>query len=174
MPHHLVAQLIGFIAVAFSLAVFQVNKRNGMLLLTIVASLLYTCHFYLLGAYSGSIMNLIGAVRSYVFKRQGKNQSVLTLSIFSLFFVVGTFITWQGPESLLPLGGTLAGSIAFWQLKPKRIRFIALISPPLWFTYNIIVGSYAGMFIEIINFSSNMIGIYRFDWPTKRRPESKF
>ncbi|MEK7070605.1 MAG: YgjV family protein, partial [Patescibacteria group bacterium] len=55
------------------------------------------------------------------------------------------------------------GTIAFWQSNPRYIRLIGLISPPLWFTYNYISGSYAGMFAEIILLSSNLIGIYRFD-----------
>jgi len=43
------------------------------------------------------------------------------------------------------------------------IRRFALISPPLWFMYNVILGSYPGMIAEAVMFVSNMVGIYRFD-----------
>lgn len=163
MWHSLTAQLVGFVAVGFSLAVFQVNNRKTMLTLTIVAGLFWTCHFYLLGAATGSAMNLIGSARSYIFRKQSAKQSFVSLVFFCLLFIVVTVITWQGIESLLPLGGMLAGSYAFWQINPKRIRAFALIAPPLWFTYNLIVGSYAGVLIEVINVGSNVLGIYRFD-----------
>ncbi|MEK9195850.1 MAG: YgjV family protein, partial [Patescibacteria group bacterium] len=74
-----------------------------------------------------------------------------------------TILTWHGLISLLPMIGMITGTIAFWQSNPRYIRLIGLISPPLWFTYNYISGSYAGMFAEIILLSSNLIGIYRFD-----------
>jgi hypothetical protein len=163
MHQHLAAQLIGFVAVGFSLAVFQVNQRRMMLTLLICAALLYTCSFYMLGAYTGAVMNLLAAIRSYVFIRHPKQQDPKILIIFLIILVVATGLTWQGPRSLLPLVGTASGTVAFWLLNLKRTRLLTLISPPSWFIYNVISGSYPGMFIEIVNLSSNLVGIYRFD-----------
>jgi hypothetical protein len=172
MHYHLLAQLIGFVAVGFSLLVFQVNNRKTMLTLTIIASVIYTCHFYLLGAYTGSLMNLIGAGRGYAFRRHPKLQSRKLFLILVILFCIAAAITWNGPVSLLPLCGMIAGSFALWQVKTKKIRGLALIAPPLWFTYNVIVGSYPGMLIEVINIGSNLIGIYRFDIQ-KTKPKAK-
>lgn len=163
MPHHIAAQLIGFVAVGFSLAVFQVNQRRMMLSLLIGAALLYSCSFYMLHAYTGAIMNLLAAVRSYVYVRHIKQQDPKLLVGFTLLFIVAAGLTWQGPISLLPLIGTLSGTLAFWLLNLRQTRLLTLISPPAWFVYDALSGSYPGMLIEVINLSSNLLGIYRFD-----------
>ncbi|HZL08344.1 MAG TPA: YgjV family protein [Candidatus Dormibacteraeota bacterium] len=170
MVSPVIVQGIGFVAVGVSLCIFQTNKRKNMLLLSLVASLLYTAHFFLLGAITGSAMNLSGAVRSYVYykvKPSAKNTWIMFA--FLAITLAATALTWQGYISLLPMVGTVSGVVAYWQRKPKLIRRLGLISPPAWFVYNAVSGSYAGMFIEVINLSSNLIGQYRFDLPKGSR-----
>jgi hypothetical protein len=160
----IIIQLIGFIALGFSLLVFQVNRRSSMLKLQMCAASLYVVHFYLLGAITGSAMNLTGVSRNYAFyKFRDRTHSWLLPGVFIIIFAGVGLATWQGPLSLLPTCGMISGTIAFWQRDTKFIRYIALISPPLWFTYNAISGSYPGMLTEVIMFSSNLVGIYRFD-----------
>lgn len=135
-----------------------------MLLLSMAASLFYTAHFFLLGAITGSAMNLSGVIRSYVYYRvKPSRENIWIMAGFLIITLVATALTWQGTLSLLPMIGTVSGVVAYWQRKPKLIRRLSLISPPAWFAYNAISGSYAGMFIEVINLTSNLVGQYRFD-----------
>lgn len=158
-------QITGFVAVGLTFAVFQVNRRIAMLSLMICSALLYAIHFYFLGAFTGAAMNLLGAGRNFAFiKYSGPKRPKLLPYIFIALFILATIVTWQGIKSLLPLGGMVSGTIAFWQTNPKYIRRIALISPPLWFTYNLISGSYPGMIVEVGLLVSNLIGMYRFDY----------
>jgi hypothetical protein len=162
--HGLIAQGIGIIAVCISLSVFQSNKRSKMLKLVMVAALLYTVHFYLIGALTGAAMNLIGALRSHTFyKLKPKNRHWWILGVFILMAIVGGLITWQGPLSLLPLAGSICGGLAIWHTKPSEIRRWSLIATPMWFTYNAISGSYPGMLIDTFSLTSNLLGEYRFD-----------
>lgn len=64
MSTFLIAQLIGFIALTVSILIFQFNKRTVMLRLGMIAGAIYAVHFFMLGAYTGSAMNLIGSFRS--------------------------------------------------------------------------------------------------------------
>jgi hypothetical protein len=48
-------QLIGFVALGIAFSVYQLNERKGMLRLQMWASLLFSIHFFLLGAYTGSV-----------------------------------------------------------------------------------------------------------------------
>lgn len=82
---------------------------------------------------------------------------------FIAAFLIASILTWQGQISVLPMMGMVSGTIAFWQKEARLVRLIGILSPPLWFTYNIIVGSYPGMITEVIILSSNLIGVYRFD-----------
>lgn len=135
-----------------------------MLRISMVGQILYAIHFMLLGAMTGSVMNLIGAVRSYLFAKFNDSKKPIVLFwSFIVTYLIATILTWHGLTSLLPMVGMITGTIAFWQSKPQHIRLLGLISPPLWFTYNFVSGSYPGMLAEIVLLTSNLIGIYRFD-----------
>lgn len=164
MSENIIVQLVGFMAVGISLSVFQINNRKTMLYLCTLAAGFYTLHFFLLGAATGAAMNAISGVRSYVyFKIKPSKRHTWILMLFLALSVIGAGLTWQGALSLLPLGGSLFASLAYWHKNPKFIRRWMLAPPPLWFAYNAVSGSYPGMMIEIIMFSSNLVGQYRFD-----------
>jgi hypothetical protein len=160
-----IIQGIGLVALLLNLSVFQTNTRKNMLLLGLSACLLWTTHFYLLGAMTGSAMNLLAAGRFCVYYRvKPSKQNRWILWSFIGLTALATALTWKGMISLLPFIGTASGAIAFWQKKTKYIRRLALVSSPPWFTYNVIVGSYPGMVAEALLMSSNFIGQYRFDF----------
>lgn len=155
-------QLVGFVALAVGLLGFQANKRGNMLKFQVAASVLYAVHFYLLGAFTGAVMNGVNAGRNYAFFKIAKRTWLLPAG-FMIIFALAGIITWQGPLSVLPTLAMLTGTLAFWQKNPTTIRLLELISPPLWFAYNAVAGSYPGMLAEIILFCSIILGIYRFD-----------
>lgn len=134
-----------------------------MLLLQSSAAILWVVHFFLLGALTGSVLNLINASRNLAFYKAGNNRSVYIPLSFALIIVAAAFFTWQGPYSLLPMTGSLIGTLAFWQAKTHYIRLIAIVSPSLWLIYSLKVGSYAAVTAEILMISSIALGIYRFD-----------
>ena len=157
-------QLIGFIALGISVIAYQIDKRITILRLQTVASLLWGVHFFLLGAWTGSILNVTGAIQNYIFSSiPNRKRTWLLPIVFILIFIIADALTWQGLLSLLPLGGTISGTISYWQKRTRLLRILALISPPLWFTYNFISHSYPGMLTEVFLISSTLIGIYRFD-----------
>lgn len=162
---NIAAQTIGFIALAVAILVFQNNDRRKMLYLQLLAALLFAIHFGLLGAWTGVAMNLIGGLRSAVFMR---TQRRVWLYGFMIIFIVAGGVTWQSVYSILPIIGMLTGTIAFWMQSASWIRYHALISPPAWFVYNAIVGSYPGMIAEVLIFTSIIIGIERFDAPVRK------
>jgi hypothetical protein len=164
MSLFLIAQFVGVIAVVISLTIFQLNKRQTMLKFGMTAAFLYSLHFFLLGAPTGAAMNLIGALRSFVyFRTKPSRKNIWIPLVFLTIASIATLLTWQGPVSLLALAGSVLGGIAFWQKNPKLMRHIAILVPPLWFTYNAMVGSYPGMFIEVAMLISILVGRYRLD-----------
>ncbi len=169
----IVIQLIGFFALGLSLLVYQLNKRKSMILAQMFSSLLFSLHFLLLGAYTGSIMNFIGATRNFAFdKYRDRSWSPLVLWAFVAILSFASILTWEGPLSLLPAIGTISGAFAYWQQTAKSIRLISLISPPAWFVYAIFSHSYAGMVTEIFVLCSVLVGMYRHDRPSKIRVRS--
>lgn len=171
----ILVQSIGVVAVTISLFIFQLNQREAMLRLGIVAGVLYALHFFLLGAPTGAAMNLVGSARSFAFyKIKSGRGSLWVLVAFTFIALAGAVLTWQGPVSLLPMLGTMTGSFALWHKKPKFIRRWALFAPPLWFTYNAISGSYPGMLIEVVMLCSIILGEYRYDHRHKHHARIRF
>lgn len=165
MNSFLVAQGVGTAALLVAVTIYQTNTRRSMLLLGMTASLLWTVHFFLLGALTGSALNLLSSIRSYTFlkvKPNRRNRWVMWL--FAGLLALATILTWQGLLSLLPLIGSMFGIIGDWQKKPKMIRRLNFGSSPPWLIYNVISGSYPGMVVEVLRMTSNLIGQYRFDF----------
>ncbi len=163
-------QLIGFVGVILLLVMFQVNDRRAMLRIQMVSALTMALHFALLGATTGAAMNVLRSVRNYFFIRYRHKKWLLPVAVG--VFVTAGVLTWHGWISVLPIAGTAIGTTALWQKNPRVIRFMSIIVPPLWFVYNYINGSYAGMVGDSITFSSILIGIIRFDILPKLNRES--
>lgn len=164
MEYQYIVQAVGFSAVIFALVVYQSNNRQYMLALATVAACLFASHYFLLGAMTGAVMNLIGAARSFVFmhvKPRKSNRWVLYLFLGAA--IVATAATWHGPISLLALAGTGCSAVASWQRNPRLIRRFALATPFPWFVYAILTGSIAGMVVEMMSLTSNLIGRHRHD-----------
>ena len=161
----LTAQLIGIIALLFSITVFQLNERSKMLRLSMMASILYAVHFFLLGAVTGAALNLISALRSFCFfhLKPTTQQRHGILFTFIIFQCAATALTWQGFVSVFALIASILSAYAAWHQKPKQIRRWALASPPFYFVYDALSQSYPGMLVEIIIIFSNLVGEYRFD-----------
>ncbi len=162
--HDLFVQLIGFVALGLSFLVFQINKRSQMLLLQMIAALIWASHFFLLGALTGAAINLLTAFRNYVFYKSSRTRDPIIPLVFIALFGLAVFLTWEGLYSLLPLAGSVIGTLAFWQVKTHNIRLIVGLGPFCWLLYNVFYsGSYAAIITDVATLLSLIIGIYRFD-----------
>lgn len=132
-----------------------------MLRIQLVSGLVWTLHYILLGALSGAGFNFMTSVRNYLFVRYRKQTWLFWVVIVAYFFTV--LVTWKNWTSIFPLVASIVSTIAFWQKNPRHIRFLGLLVPPFWFTYNLLNGSYPGMLGDMITLSSILVGIYRFD-----------
>jgi hypothetical protein len=63
-------------------------------------------------------------------------------------------------------------SWSLWSKAESRIRLIMLTPRPFWITYDIIIGSIAGLSSEVFILGSLLIGIYRFDIMRKGAPKT--
>jgi hypothetical protein len=167
------SQIIGFAALILGVSGYQFNFRNKILLFQGSANFLWAIHFYLIGAFTGSAVNLVAVARNYTFvKYRLKFRWPILPVVFIAIFTAAIIFTWQGYLSLLPLGGMICGTIAFWHKNPTFIRFLSLACSPMWFVYNFISGSYPGVIIEVFIFCSILIAILRYDILRQRAPQS--
>ena len=165
------AQIIGFVGLAFAVAAFQINDRTRIIIFQAASFFVFAVHFYLLGALSGAVLQLLGVLRNYFYvKYRNKYSFPIIPILFIMLFSLSVALTWEGLSSLLPMLGMIAGAVAFWQKDPKIIRRINLFGPPLWFIYSFINNSYSGMMVMGFIFASVSIAIIRYDILHKPEP----
>jgi hypothetical protein len=162
----LIAQGIGMVGLIFAIISFQNNKRILILLFLGMGQMCFIFHFALLGVWTASAMNLVGATRTFFFIFRGRKKwmdSDFVMYIFiGLFFIAG-ILSWQNWLSFLPIMAMVIETIGVWQKDPRKIRFIVIIPRPMWITFNAIYHSYAGVLTELFVISSLVTGIVRFD-----------
>ena len=169
--NQILIQGIGYLALLFVVLSFQRNSRPKLLFFMIIGLVLFVVHYALLGAWVGALLNLIEGGMTFVAYRKETDawaQKRVWPYAFAALFIIAGVVVAKSYIDLLPVIAQIVGTIAVWQTNPKRIRFIMLIPRPLWFTYNLFVGSYAGMTTEVIILLSVVIGAVRFDMIKKR------
>ena len=165
------AQLLGVLGFIFSVISFQQNTQKRIVFVQFLANVSFTIHFYLIGAYTGSILNGIAIIRSFVycFKDKKWASSNIWIVIFSLAFVVAGIYTWEGPLSILPIVAMVLSSISFGIKNPKLVRRIYFPCSPMWLIYNIAGRSIGGVLTESFAMISIIIGMLRFDRKKKEQ-----
>ena len=162
----IIGQIIGFVAMAVIVFSYQQKSHKNILTFQMVSGLLFTVHFLLIGAYTGCVSNLIGALRSLIYAYRGKNKFTdfkLWPVIFSVVFTISGIMTWDNVFSVFPIVAMVVSSVVLWIDSPKINRAFSIPTSACWLVYNIPSGSISGVATEIFVLSSIVIGMIRLD-----------
>ena len=158
-------RIMGIIGLVLGVAAFQSNKHKGIVMAKMGSEAAFTIQYYLLDAPTGSIMNLIGVVRNFIFYKlveKGKSTKIV-MWIFCGVYVLSAIITWEGPESLLPLIGKLCSTVAYSMKNTRNIRIINIPTLTMWIVYNITRSAWEALAADTISLVSVLISMGRFD-----------
>lgn len=176
-----IAQVIGIVAMIATVFSFMQRKQNTVLTLQLIGGLLFCVHYFMLGAISGGLLNIIAVIRAIVFLNKDRLKAnhpawsvgfiiCYVLSYAAVFLVFGKEPT---PTNifleLLPVIAMILSLISFRYSEAKYIRRYGLASSPLWLTYNIANGSVGAIICEVMNLLSITIGILRHDIKWKKK-----
>lgn len=156
---------IGIIGLVSGVLAFQSNKHKGIVIAKLGSEAAFTIQYYLLDAPTGSIMNLVGVVRNFIFYRlvEKKKSTKAAMWIFCIVYIASAIITWEGPESLLPLIGKLCSTVAYSMNNPRNIRIINIPTLTMWIVYNITCRAWEALATDTISLVSVLIAMTRFD-----------
>lgn len=161
----IVIQLIGGFGILASIISFQCKKHNTILLFRTLNEFIFAVQYFLLGAYTGMIVNLVGCVRNIIFTKQisKNNKTTVSVIIFSITFVIFGLAVWQGPKSLLIIAAKVLSTLAYGNKNTTIVRSIIFVTSASWLIYNYCVFSIAGMLCEAFTLLSLIIGFIRLD-----------
>ncbi len=172
---NILAQVIGLIASIIMIGAIQVkSKKNLYLILNIVAKILYSINFIILGAYSGTITQAIGLVITivaYMYTKKDKTISKGLTVIFIIVTLIGGIITYNNIYSLMAIGCGITYALIVASKNMKNIRKLNLIQAFLWIIYNFVVSAYTASISSVFVFVSTLIAIFRYDILKKQYSE---
>ncbi len=161
----IVTQIVGIFAMLFSVFSFQMNKHKQIMIMQIIACTLFGIQYFLLGAYTGMMLDIVAIVRGFVFYHKDKKwaASKIWIGVFIVCFIVAGALTWQGPKSIVITLAVVLNTFSFSFTKPKLVRSTILLSSPLMLVYNIFTGSVGGIINEVFVEISSVVGLWRYD-----------
>ena len=163
--------LLGALGIVAAVLAFQCKRHGRVLTYRTANEILFGVQFFLLGAYTGVAMNVVGSIRNTIFTvevKRGKSTR-LTAAIFCLAFLVFGLLTWEGPKSLLVIAAKIISTLAFGNKNLLVVRLLILVTSSSWLIYDLFSGSYAGVVCEVLTLLSILIALYRFHLPRKGR-----
>lgn len=156
------ANAIGAVAAALGIVWPLFKTRKGMLWAQAAIHVCMGSHFYLLGALSGSLMNVIGLGQVLAAIPLGKRPGFKKIYIAYLpLITIGAIYTWQGPVSLLAAAGLATLSLARYQTDVMKFRVFTLAAIACWGAYDIMVMSIPGMMLDVLSLISSLVMIRR-------------
>ena len=154
-------QLIGLIAVILLCISSFIKTKESMLMYQLIACLILSLHYLLLGGYTGSILELILVITTFTCSRRIKNKNIFMI-ILSLINIIICIITFNAWYCIIP---TLVCIMMTWCLiygNKLALRLGMLISSIGWALYSFFIGSYS-VFISNIIMAAIIIYIIRGD-----------
>lgn len=156
----ILAQVFAFLSSVCLLFSFWQKNRKQILFFQILDSSFDILQYFLLGAYTGSLISLLGATRAYTFS---KTNNSFFLILFLMLYTISSLITYNGFISIIPLLAALIYTIVTWNKKEKNIRLFSILIFILWFIYDILVKAYVSSITDVTLIISNALAFYKLD-----------
>ena len=150
----IIAQIIGLIALFFSLKSFLQNSKEKYIVDSIITAIFNGIHYFLLSAYSGFIIKIIALVREMLLYKREKDKKydkiILFILIMIVYIIAGIFTFNNSIVNLLPIICATSYFVAEWFGSILTIKILALITTILWLIYNIAFLSISGIIYNVI------------------------
>lgn len=159
----IIAQIIGFIPLILSYFVFSRSDRKKIILYKACSDFFGAIHFFVLGAFSGGVINTVNVLRNIIFAQKDKKwaSSNVIPALFMLFTVVCAIPTFRGVQDLLPIIGSCLAIVGFWQNDVKKLRIFNLAGVILWLAYGIMTVSVSTIIYNILSIISILSVLFK-------------
>ena len=160
------AQIIGFIGLALIVSAYQFNNSKTINLFYIFSGIFFTIHFYMLGAYTGALINLLSSLSCIIFNFRGEKKWASTAFwpiLFSALGIVLGIFTWENFLSLLPMVSFCFSRASLFCRNATLTRLLMFPASILFWIYNFANASFSGVLTESIVLVIAIVAVIRFD-----------
>ena len=158
-----IGQTLGIIAVILGFISFQMKSARGILVFQIITALVFSAHYFLIGAKTAVALNFAAAIQDvfYYFRNKRGSKSIVDPIFFTSLMVVLSILTWESWYSVFIMLGLAVISVSFSFSGANKIRASMFVKSPLCLVYNILVFSAGGIIYECAVLISSAIGLIR-------------
>ncbi len=152
-------QVLGYIASIILLIGYGIKHDKKTKIVLVVSSLIFSAHFFMLGAFTACAVNIVNAMRnaSSIFLYKSK----LAFIVFTVLYGVGAYVTYGSPVDILPTFASFITCIGMFFLGGIRFRVLVVIAVVMWIVHNVVVGSIGGTIQACILFFVGSVTVYR-------------
>lgn len=140
----------------------QLRGRRAMLLIQAVSGLCFVLHYALIGAHTGSLMNLLALLQALAAIPLGEKPGFRVVYLLTLpAIALGLALTWNGWPSVFASLGMAGIAVGRYQTRVLPFRIILVSTVPFWTGHNLLVGSLPGLLSDTLVTVSSLVGLRR-------------
>ncbi len=158
MTPFIFSQILAGLTLVTGMAAFQFKERKHILRGWCIAAFLAAAHFYVLGSIEASLLVAITATRFLISSFTTDSR---LMYLFLALSIGGFALTYESPVSFLALTATLIGTSGSFHGSERAVRYSMMATEILWVIHNLIVWSPVAVTMEVLFFTSNLIGLLR-------------
>lgn len=165
---NILGQVLGYSGLLCCVLAFLSKSRSKIVAISLVAKLFFVAHFIVLGAFSGAIQNGIGGIAcliAYFRGRKPLDSKYVPIFILALTLFGGaiTYDSTKGIVCILPVMAMVLQNLGCWMNNKTHIRIMTLVSVPMWFIYNYVMGSVPAMISDTMSGLSLIYALTFYD-----------
>ncbi len=159
-----IGQMLGFVAVILGFISFQMKNAKRLLFVQIFIAVVFSAHYFLIGAMPAAVMNVVGIFRNIIFYFKDKKfySPKVFPALFAIIMLGFGIYSWVGWHSIFVVAGLVIHTMCLPMKDPQNIRWSILVTSPMVLIYDAIELSFGGMIYESVVIISSIIGIIRF------------
>jgi hypothetical protein len=156
------ALAMGLSGVALNVLWPQVKGRATMLAIQAVSGVCFLAHYALIGATTGSLMNLLAALQALAAIPLGTRPGFRVVYLLTLpAIALALAFSWTGWPSVMAALGMAGIALGRYQLSVLPFRIILMVTIPFWVAHNLGVGSLPGLLSDTLVTASSGVGLWR-------------
>ncbi len=155
-------QAIWFLALLVAFFAFKETDDRKLLIYLAACSLVWSLHFWIIWLFAAAGINLFDVFKNLAWLKWKRNNYWIIFFIVSYLFIwVATYLYTWALYSFLPTITSILWTIWVLCFTGITMRIFLIVTLVIWFIYNFIWWSYAGMTSDIILIWATIYGILK-------------
>ena len=166
MMNFYLAQAVGVLTTVCSVTSMQFKKMRNILIGEIIANLLVSLNYVLLGGISGAGVCLLATVQTiwiYLLGKRGKNFPLPVHICFMAGYAVVSALSFNGLPSVLSCVAALLYAMSVTREESKYCRVYMLFNSLIWIVYDVYTHAYTTILTHGLLVASILLAMIRID-----------